>query len=298
MKLSDIHWSFQYDGRSQTPHFGNQLIEILNRGTTPASEKKYTVLPNYWKGYKGHGGGEAPRDLAIGEVVINRKREPSKNWHYDIQFLNTTSGENLHLDFYTADDDLRTLRDTWRVTATNGAGDKYRQFTCEGHITSHGNQQQVTLVVNNTTLPVGHFENAHPITCNWTLFDIIPKLAHQLKSSGKQISDRYKYVCEYIPYGNKKDLLPPGPDPERIGLEQIFDLRNDPGETQNLAYDENKRALLMQCRQALLDFEAGLERRQITHERPTRQIDAWGQRIRAHWDAHPELEAMRIPPAN
>ena len=59
MTSDHIHWSFQYDGRSQTPHFGKQLIEILNRGTTPASEKKYTVLPNYWKGYKGRGSGEA-----------------------------------------------------------------------------------------------------------------------------------------------------------------------------------------------------------------------------------------------
>ena len=189
MKLSDhIHWSFQYDGRSQTPHFGKQLIEILNRSTTPASKEKYTVLPNYWKGYKGRGGGDPVRDLTIGEVIINRKREPSQNWHYDIQFLNTTSGENLHLDFYTADDDLRTLRDTWRVIATNSAGDKYRQFTCEGHIISQGDQQRVTLVVNNTTLPIGHLENTHPITCNWTLFDVIPNLAHQLKASGKQIS--------------------------------------------------------------------------------------------------------------
>ncbi len=185
MTSDHIHWSFQYDGRSQTPHFGKQLIEILSQ-TAPTSEKKYTVLPNYWKGYKGRGG-EAPRDLSIGEVMINRTREPSKNWHYDIQFLNTTSGENLHLDFHTTDDDLCTLRDTWRVTATNSAGDKYRQFTCEGHITSQGDQQRVSLVVNNTTLPVGHIDNDHPITCNWTLFDVIPNLAHQLKSSGKQI---------------------------------------------------------------------------------------------------------------
>ena len=196
MTSDHIHWSFQYDGRSQTPHFGEQLIEILNRstsahalnaGTMPSPEKKYTVLPNYWKGYKGRGG-DPVRDLTIGEVIIDRKREPSKNWCYNVQFLNTTSGENLHLDYYCADDDLRTLRDTWRVTATNGAGDKYRQFTCEGHIASHGDQQRVTLVVNNTTLPVGHLENTHPITCNWTLFDVIPNLAHQLKSSGKQIS--------------------------------------------------------------------------------------------------------------
>ena len=190
MTSDHIHWTFQYDGRSQTPHFGKQLIEILNRGTTPAPEKKYTVLPNYWKGYKGRGG-ETPRDLTIGEAVINRKREPSQNWCYNVRFLNTTSGENLHLDYHTADDDYRTLRDTWRVTATNGAGDKYRQFTCEGHIIPQGEQRQVSLVVNNTTLPVGHFDNTHPITCNWTLFDVIPNLSHQLKSSGEQISSPY-----------------------------------------------------------------------------------------------------------
>ena len=160
------------------------------------------------KGYKGRTGENAARDLTIGEVIINRKREPSKNWYYDIQFLNTTSGENLHLDFYTADDDLRTLRDTWRVTAINNAGDKYRQFTCEGHITSQGDQQRITLVVNNTTLPVGHFDNAHPITCNWTLFDAIPNLAHQLKASGEQISlailedlEKNPHTCAYWLYG-------------------------------------------------------------------------------------------------
>ncbi len=186
MTSDHIHWSFQYDGRSQTPHFGKQLIEILSQ-TAPTSQKKYTVLPNYWKGYKGRGG-DPVRDLTIGEVIIDRKREPSQNWCYNVRFLNTTSGENLHLDFHTTDDDYRTLRDTWRVTATNSAGDKYRQFTCEGHITSQRDQQCVALVVNNTTLPIGHIDNTHPITCNWTLFDVIPNLARQLKSSGEQIS--------------------------------------------------------------------------------------------------------------
>ena len=108
------------------------------------------------------------------------------------------------------------------------------------------------------------------------------------------IFDRYKYVAEYIPYGNEEDLQPPGPDPERIGLEQIFDLQEDPGETRNLAFDEDKRELLMQCRQTLLDFEAGLDRRYITNERPIRNIHNWGQRIRAYWDEHPEFEEMKI----
>ena len=108
------------------------------------------------------------------------------------------------------------------------------------------------------------------------------------------IFDRYKYVCEYIPYGHEKDLLPPGPDLERIGLEQIFDLKEDPGETRNLACDGDRRDLLMQFRQVLFDFERGLERRRIVHGGSVHRIGEWGKRIRAHWDAYPELEAMRI----
>ncbi|MDP6039614.1 MAG: hypothetical protein QGG64_13780, partial [Candidatus Latescibacteria bacterium] len=59
-------------------------------------------------------------------------------------------------------------------------------------------------------------------------------------------------------------------------------------------FDEDKRELLMQCRQTLLDFEAGLDRRYITNERPIRNIHNWGQRIRAYWDEHPEFEEMKI----
>jgi arylsulfatase A-like enzyme len=108
------------------------------------------------------------------------------------------------------------------------------------------------------------------------------------------IFDRYKYVCEYVPYGNEDDLLPPGPDPERIGLEQIFNLQEDPGETKNLAYEDDRRELVMQFRKMLFDFESGLKRRRIVEEGPVQVIHRWGQRIREHWDAHPELEEMRI----
>lgn len=108
------------------------------------------------------------------------------------------------------------------------------------------------------------------------------------------IFDRYKYVCEYIPHGDENDLLPPGPDPSRIGLEQLFDLQADPAETRNLAYEAGNRALLMHCRQTMLNFESELERRRVTHARPAQRIGEWAQRIRAHWDAHPELNAMRI----
>ena len=49
------------------------------------------------------------------------------------------------------------------------------------------------------------------------------------------VTPRYKYVTEYRP-AEVEDYLPPGPGAER-GVEQLFDLERDPGETRNLAGD-------------------------------------------------------------
>ncbi|MEM7532879.1 MAG: sulfatase-like hydrolase/transferase [Chloroflexota bacterium] len=103
------------------------------------------------------------------------------------------------------------------------------------------------------------------------------------------IFDRYKYVCEYMPHGNDDDLLPPGPDVQRLGVEQVFDLVDDPLETRNLAYDAEMHEQVQGFRQALLNFEGQLQRRRITHENPMRVIRQWGARVKAFWDAHPAL---------
>lgn len=103
------------------------------------------------------------------------------------------------------------------------------------------------------------------------------------------IFDRYKYVCEYIPFGTDEDLVPPGPDAKRIGREQIFDLVADPQETRNLAYKSELSDQIHSFRQALFDFESQLYRRPIVEERPIQQIRRWGSRIKDYWNAHPEL---------
>ena len=48
------------------------------------------------------------------------------------------------------------------------------------------------------------------------------------------VADRYKYVTEYKP-ADPEDFRPPGPDASRLGRAQLFDLQEDPWETQNLA---------------------------------------------------------------
>ncbi len=108
------------------------------------------------------------------------------------------------------------------------------------------------------------------------------------------VFDRYKYVGEYIPFGTEQDLEPIGPDPVRIGLEQIFDLVEDPDETHNLAYQPEMRDMLKRFRQSMMDFEGQLNRRRMTAQRPAAQLLNWGKQIREYWDAHPELEEMRI----
>ncbi|MEM7035319.1 MAG: sulfatase-like hydrolase/transferase, partial [Chloroflexota bacterium] len=108
------------------------------------------------------------------------------------------------------------------------------------------------------------------------------------------IFDRYKYVCEYVPYDTDDDLVPPGPNAEQLGLEQLFDLETDPFETKNLAYEANLKPQLEACRQQLLAFEEKLNRRQIVAERPSRIIRNWGRRIKSYWDEHPNLVTDRI----
>ena len=176
-----MHWSFQYDGRSQRPHFCKQLMDVLRREERARDGDRYAILPNYWKGYKRAEGG----DLAIGEAAIDRRRDASGNWRYDVRVSNSTSGENLRFDFCCADDGFRTLSGPWRVRAINGAGDGYRAFTCEGRMTD---RQRVALVVNGVTLPVGRFDLWQAATCNWALFDLIPHLSHRLKASGERVS--------------------------------------------------------------------------------------------------------------
>lgn len=108
------------------------------------------------------------------------------------------------------------------------------------------------------------------------------------------IFDRYKYVGEYIPYGTEQDLEPMKPGPNRIGIEQISDLQEDPLETRNLAFEPDMAERLGAFRQAMSDHENRLNRRRISAGRPAGTIKFWGKRISDYWNEHPELDEMRI----
>ena len=96
------------------------------------------------------------------------------------------------------------------------------------------------------------------------------------------VTDRYKYITEYVPKGTDEDWVPPGPDTNERGVEQLFDLGNDPGETVNLVADPDHAAGLESCRKLLVDHEARLHRRRINPGHDA-QIRHSAKRIREYY---------------
>ena len=96
------------------------------------------------------------------------------------------------------------------------------------------------------------------------------------------VTDQYKYVTEYKPR-TVEDFQPPGPNTEQLGLAQLFDRQNDPGETENLAGNPDYDEVVKTCRNKLFAHEAKLHRQQIVHPSPKRVISNWGDRLRTYW---------------
>ena len=93
---------------------------------------------------------------------------------------------------------------------------------------------------------------------------------------------RYKYVTEYRPR-EREDYLPPGPDDAAPGLEQLFDLQHDPGETRNLAADATLAGVMDDCRRRLAETERSLARQPLRTGTPRTTVDRWGERLRQRW---------------
>ena len=180
------HWSFNYNYGSQNPQFAQELIQTL-RGYDPkvgtyqtqveqTTKHIYNILPNYWRGYSRGG---AKRQLSIGTATVERSKGDNL-WHYAIQYENTTSGENLRMQFRCSDSPYRPLIDRWRIDARNSADDAYSELTCAGHLTVDG---EVKLHLNNTEIVVGRVDTSAKLTCNWALFDVIPALTQTIQAS-------------------------------------------------------------------------------------------------------------------
>ena len=181
------HWSFDYNYGAQNPQFTQELIGTLRGCYTDTKTQDmqsgqtvkhvYNILPNYWRGYSG---GDEKKELRIGEATVERSKT-SGLWNYAIQYENTTSGENLQMQFRCRDDNYRSLTGSWRVDARNSGNDAYSELMSEGYLAG---DSEVRLRINRAEIVAGTVNASVKLTCNWALFDIIPALAQKVRESG------------------------------------------------------------------------------------------------------------------
>ena len=185
-ETTNLHWSFNHDRMGQSPAFAQQLRSLV-KGTLEATASgdrggevsRYTILPNFRSGYKGRADGD---DLSVGEVVIRRTVEGENCLNYSVVYRNAASGELMDMQFASNRDVFRTLTGTWSVQVENCAGDGYKEFACDGRLEEDGS---VFLSTNGLDLRAGLADLSAPLTCNWTLFDVISALADGLRDSGE-----------------------------------------------------------------------------------------------------------------
>lgn len=179
------HWSFDYNYGAQNPQFAQELIGTLREyyaGTTACDTRTeqtlthvYNILPNYWRGY----GGGTNEELSIGTASIERNKD-NDFWNYSVHYENTTSGENLRMQFRCSDKHYRSLTDSWRIDARNSGDDTYSELMCEGYLVE---DSEVRLRINETEILAGTVDTSIKLTCNWALFDAIPALAQTIRES-------------------------------------------------------------------------------------------------------------------
>ena len=214
------HWSFDYNFGSQNPQFAQELITTL-RGYDPevgeqqtqigkATKHVYNILPNYWRGYSS---GDTTQQLSIGTATIERSIANDNLWHYSIHYENTTSGEDLQMQFRCSDAPFRPLRNSWRIDARNSGKDEYSRLTCAGHLTS---DREVKLRINDTEIIVGIVESSTKLTCNWALFDVIPALVETIEASDDAVEIALLEDLEQLRPKSKLGFLESIQDPIRL----------------------------------------------------------------------------------
>lgn len=189
-----LHWSFDYNHGAQNPDFAQVLIKLLHEpevksaadsisaDTEDFKKHVYQILPNFWRGYKRRDNQEGV--LSIGTVIVERQKRNDDIWNYNVQYQNTTSGEDLRFQFHCQNECYRPLYGSWRVDAQNSCNDRYSTLKWDGWLTSDA---EILICINGTEITAGTANNSLPLTCNWALFDVIPALAERLKELGDNV---------------------------------------------------------------------------------------------------------------
>lgn len=94
------------------------------------------------------------------------------------------------------------------------------------------------------------------------------------------VSDNMKYIMEYIPDGNS--LKPVNSTNNKIGREQLFDLKTDPFEKVNIKTENTE--LIKKYRKILFEHEYKLNQKEVYNEKGIKAIENWVNKILAYYD--------------
>lgn len=181
----ELHWSFYRHESGKSQQFQREFLDLVGISSTinnDSTETHYLSLANFGAGYKRLSAKD--NDLVIGEVTMQREAVGDDHIGYEVRSINTTSGEDMRLTYVCRNDDYLELHGAWAVQVENSAGDGYRRFACDGTRTTSG---AIILDVNGLKLEAGSVEPGVPLTCNWSLFNLIPRFSDRLRESTETI---------------------------------------------------------------------------------------------------------------
>ena len=189
--MSKLHWSVDYSydspltAKKTQRYFRGEFAQILAGAlssspvASDAATKthRYALLPNFWSGFKR----ECPEDpsLNIGHASIERKRDDEGVWRYTIEHENTSSGEELILNFSCDNLPARPLGDAWKIRTHNSADGSYSSLSLTGACNDQpdGDREITVTTVSGLDISAGTVNGDETLTCNWALFDILPSLS-------------------------------------------------------------------------------------------------------------------------
>ena len=189
--MSKLHWSVDYTYASplaadkSQENFEGEFNQILvgalstspvdfNAGT---KTHRYTLLPNFWGGFKQ---GEE-LSLNIGQVSIKRSLDDGNVWQYAIEHENTTSGEELFLNFTCDNKPVRPIVGSWQIRTENSADGSYSSLSLTGACIekSDGERDVSVATASGLSIAAGNIKDNETLTCNWALLDILPLLSEE-----------------------------------------------------------------------------------------------------------------------
>lgn len=181
--MTDLHWTLDYSYQTTRGDFRGEFSQILAGALSSASIyrdanrkiHRYTLLPNFWSGHKPDAP-DAPI-LNTGGVSLERTRNDRGLWQYRVEHVNTTSGEELSLEFDCLDEPVRPLCSPWRILTRNSADGSYSSVFWTGACSDANEARTITLTTQRSlSVCAGTASPEGTLTCNWALFDILPAL--------------------------------------------------------------------------------------------------------------------------